>query len=216
MRRMCRVVARLTTDTLSKLAEFLVSELGGKITDGVTYTMVQKDDSGKLLLERCKRIRKELTDSGYKDAEIFTIYEVNNGYIFDMAEWLVKKVAADIVKDCTGVAKDYVGNAIQDRRDADGKRLARLLLGEFKSGKDRVSVALFSRNSTPRILVTALDINGKPLGIKYQSFGLRHIDLERVNVEHLIPKGIRIATVEPVEVLPKNTGCRFVLSIERV
>lgn len=210
-------MARLSEETLAKLAEFLLSELGGKIIDGITYSMVQKESTDNLLFERCRRIRKELSDSGFEENEVFTIYEVSNGYIFDMEEAIVKKIARDLVRDVKGEgAPDYLKEAVKERRAVDSRRLARFLLGEMKSGLDRVNVALFSRNSAPRILVTAKDTNGKPVGMKFQSFALRHIDLEKVNVEHLIPNGIRIAALEPVEILPRNTGCRFVLRLERV
>lgn len=208
-------MARLTEGTLSKLAEFLTSELGGKVVDGITYAMVQKDDAGKLLFERCRRIRKELSDSGFPENEVFTIYEVNNGYIFDMDEAIVKKISRDLARVVQGeTAKDYVGESIKERRAMDSRRLAKFILSEVQNGVSKVNVALFSRNSAPRILVTAKDPKGNPVGMKFQSFALRHIDLEKVNVEYLIPKGYRIAALEPVEILPRNTGCRFILQVE--
>lgn len=210
-------MARLTDETLAKLAEFLVSELGGKVIDGITYSLVQKDERGKLLFERCRRIRKELSDSGYAENEVFTVYEVHNGYIFDMEEGIVKKIARDLVREYKKDGNaDYLKEAIKERRENDSRRLGKFLLNEMGEGKESVNVALFSRNSVPRILVTAKDTKGNPVGIKFQSFALRHIDLERVNIEHLIPKGMRIAAVEPVEILPRNTGCRFVLRLEKV
>lgn len=213
-------MAKFSNELLNKLTEFLVCEIGAKALDGITYAMVLKDD--KQLYERCKDIKREAIKCGYANDEVFRIYAVANGYIMDMDLSVAKKITIELSK---AVAKangnetpvgDLIGEGPSKRRKDDMLGLAKHIKKEYDNGKRVIEVALFSRNSVPRIIVNGIGPDGQLLPIKYAAFAIRHWDLENVNANILIPAGIRIARIEPMEVLPSKTGVSFKLCLEKL
>ena len=95
-------------------------------------------------------------------------------------------------------------------------KLARKCIHEFKEGHKTFDVALFSRNSVPRIVVSGKDPkSGKDGVVTYDAYAVRHWDIEEVNAKLLAKEGIRIAKIEPCEVIPTKTGVRFRLHLAR-
>lgn len=211
-------MASMSTDLINKLTEFLICEIGSKALDGISYMMLFKNKRDKTLYDRYKTIKDEALRCGYTDEEIFRIYEVSNGYILDMDVWVVRKITYELSKAVSKVSgeKDIIGDNPSKRRDRDIKRLAKHIQKEFDAGKDIIEVALFSRNTVPRIIITGKDQNNEVIAVKYNSYAIRHWDIENVNSEELIPVGIRVSKVEPCEILPSKTGCSFKLYIEHV
>ena len=212
----------LTNDLLNKLTEFLICEIGSKAIDGITYAMVLKETKDKEIYKRYMDIRKEANDNGFTPEELFRVYEVANGYIFDMDLNVAKKITYELSKAVAKAnggqteAADLIGEGPNKRRTADMYGLAKLVKKKYDEGKREIEVALFSRNSVPRIMVTGIGPKNELITIKYDSFAIRHWDIESVNANLLIPAGIRIAKIEPYEVLPSRTGVKFVLYIEKV
>lgn len=204
------------------LTEFLICEIGSKSIDGITYTMVTKDEKDRETLKRYFEIRKEATRCGYSNDEMFRVYEVNNGYIFDMDMAFTKKLAYGLTKavsDTNGgktPVKDFIGDKPERRRKADMLGLAKYVKSEFDKGNMVIEAALFSKNSTPRIMITGIGPKNEMLTIKYNAYAIRHWDIEVVNAKLLIPAGIRIAKLESCEILPPKTGVRFRLYLEPV
>lgn len=214
--------AKVSKKLIDMLSEFLVTEIQGKALGGITYTLLFKDGKDKEMCAKYFKIREEATNCGFGPNEVFRVYEVTNGYIFDMDLSVAKYITVELSK---AVAKmnggktpvgDLIGEAPEKRRREDLKLLAKYLQGQFKEGRKDVEVALFSRNSVPRIVINAVDKAGNPILLKYNAYAIRHWDIEDVNTALLLPVGIRIASIEPCEILPSKTGVRFIVRLAPV
>ena len=203
------------------LTEFLVCEIGSKALDGITYAMVTKEKKDKDVFQRYMDIRDEVSKCGFGQDEIFRAYELSNGYIFDMDLNIAKKITiklAQAVQKTNGVAVgdgDLIGDSPEKRRKSDMLGLARFIQQEYNKGKDLVEVALFSRNSVPHIIISGKAPNGNLVTERFNAYAIRHWDIETVNSKLLIPAGIRIARIEPFEILPSKTGVKFGMYIEK-
>lgn len=213
-------MAEFSKALLDMLSEFMICEIGAKALDGITYTMILKDKKDKAIYDKYMTIKKEATKCGYSNDEVFRVYEVANGYIFDMDLNTAKQITAEIAK---AVAKQNggqtpTGELLRDtpdqRRKKDMVLLAKKLKEEYDKGNTQVEVALFSRNSTNRIIITGKDKNGNTLAVKYDAYAIRHWDIEIINEKFLIPAGFRVKRIQPCEVLPKKTGVSFVFFME--
>lgn len=216
------VKPKASPELINKMTEFLINEIGSKSIDGITYTMVLKEDKDKEAFKRYMEIRKEAQKCGYSSDEAFRVYEVSNGYIFDMDMSVVKKISRELSKAVSKTnggqtpISDFIGDKPDKRRKSDMLGLAKYVKSEFDSGNMEVQVALFSRNSTPRIMITGIGPKNEMLTIRYNAYAIRHWDIETINSALLIPAGIRIAKLEPCEVLPSKTGVKFKLYLEPV
>lgn len=207
-------------EMMNLLTTFLVCEIGSKSLDGITYTMVTKEPKDKENLEKYMAIRDEVTKCGFNQDEVFRVYEVSNGYIFDMDLNIAKRITiklAQAVEKTNGVNVgngDLIGNSPEKRRKSDMLGLARYIQQEYNAGNDIANVALFSRNSVPHIIISGKTPNGNVVSEKFNAYAIRHWDIETVNAKLLIPAGIRIARIEPYEILPSKTGVKFGMYIE--
>lgn len=205
---------------MNLLTEFLVCEIGSKALDGITYSMVTKEPKDKEDFKRYMEIRDEVTKCGFGTDEIFRVYEVSNGYIFDMDLNIAKRITmslAKAVEKTNGVTVgngDLIGNSPEKRRKSDMLGLAKFMQSEFSSGNSNVEVALFSRNSVPHIIISGKAPDGRLITVKYNSYAIRHWDIEVINAKLLIPAGIRISRIEPCEILPSKTGVKFIMCLE--
>lgn len=215
-------MAKMSGELINMLTEFLIHEIGSKSVDGITYAMITKDKKDEATYKKYVEIRKEATKCGYSNDDIFRIYEVANGYIFDMDLNMAKKIAYELTKAVNKTnggktpVKDFIADNPEKRRKADMLGLAKYVKAEFDNGAQVLEVALFSRNSTPRIMITGIGTKNEMIAIKYNAYAIRHWDIETVNEKLLIPAGIRIARIEPCEVLPPKTGVRFKLYLEGI
>lgn len=207
-------------EMMNLLTTFLVCEIGSKALDGITYTMVTKEPKDKENLEKYKAIREEVTRCGFNQDEVFRVYELSNGYIFDMDLNIAKRITiklAQAVEKTNGVDVgngDLIGDSPEKRRKSDMLGLARYIQQEYNAGNDVATVALFSRNSVPHIIITGKTPNGNIVSEKFNAYAIRHWDIETVNAKLLIPAGIRISRIEPYEILPSKTGVKFGMYIE--
>ena len=215
-------MAKFSNELLNRLTEFLIIEIGEKALSGITYALYIKNEKDKEVYERYNAIKKEVLKCGYSNDEVFRIYEVSNGYIYDLDLSVAKKITTELAK---AVAKtnggttpvgDLIGDGPSLRRKADMLGLAKYVKQQYDEGKRVIEVALFSRNSVPRIVITGIGPNKEMLPIRYTAFSIRHWDIQSINANILIPAGIRISKLDPCEVLPSKTGVRFILSIEKV
>lgn len=215
-------MAKFSSELLNKLTEFLICEVSSKALDGITYAMVLKDNKDKENYKRYMDIKKEAVNCGYNNDEVFRVYEVANGYIFDMDLSVAKKITAELSKAVAKAnngntpAGDLIGNNPDKRRKDDMLGLAKYVKQQYDAGNRQIEVALFSRNSVPRIIVSGVGPKNDMISIKYNAYAIRHWDIEAINANMLIPAGIRIAKLEPCEILPSKTGCRFVLYVESI
>lgn len=207
---------------LDMLAEFMICEIGSKALDGITYSMVFKDNSKKEqeLYKRYTEIKQEAIKCGFTNNEVFRTYEVSNGYIFDMDLNIAKQITAEIAKSVAKAngGKTPLGELLKDKPDQRRKRdiqaLARYLTSQYDAGKKQCEAALFSRNSTNKIIITGKGPNGETLAYRYNAYAIRHWDIEIINEKYLIPSGFRVKRIQPCEILPSKTGVAFIFTME--
>ena len=214
-------MGKVSKDMMNMLTEFLVCEIGSKAIDGITYTMITKDPKNKEVIERYREIRDEVTKCGFQPDEVYRVYELSNGYLFDMDLHTAKEITiklAQAVSKTNGVSVsdcDLIGDSPEKRRKSDMIRLAKYIQQEYNAGKNIIEVALFSKNSVPHIVITGKNERGEVISEKYQAFAIRHWDVETINAKLLIPAGIRVSKIEPYEVLPSKTGVKFAMYLEK-
>lgn len=213
-------MAKFSKELLDMLTEFMICEVGSKALDGITYTMVLKTARDKELYTRYMTIRNEAAKCGYTSDEVFRVYEVANGYIFDMDLETAKQMTIEIAKSVSknNGGKTPSGNIIKDmpeqRRKRDLVNLAKYLKYEYDNGRYSVEVALFSRNSMNKIIVTGKGSRGETLALRYNAYAIRHWDIEILNEKFLIPAGFRVRSIQPCEILPSKTGVSFIFRME--
>lgn len=212
----------LSKELLDELTEFLCCEIGGKVLDGITYVMTLKGTKDNKYTTKYAKIREEADKCGYDKNEAFRVYELSNGYIFDMdlsiAKYITKLISKKVLTDKNGVPDDLINNNPNKRRTEDMIKLAKRSLTAFKKGETTMEVALFSRNSTPKIIITGNDkANARnKVVLQYDAYAIRHWDIEEINDKYLIPRGMKIHMIEACEVLSSRSGVRYILHFEKV
>lgn len=213
---------QVSEELLNKLTEFVVCELAEKVLDGITYTLVIKTPRDRPLYKKYMEIKKEAIKCGYDNNELFRVYEVPNGYIFDLdisvARTIIDKIYNTIAEaeNWKGLPNGVLGNGPSQRRISDMRALGKYIKQQYDSGARDIEVALFSRNSSNTIVISGKGPKGEKLAVKYHAYAIRHWDIEALNSNILIPLGIRVDRVAPSEILPSKTGVRFVLSMEEI
>lgn len=215
-------MAEFSDTLISMLTEFMVCEVGTKTLDGITYALLMKTEKDRETYEKYIKIKQEATRCGYSSEQVFRTYEVSNGYIFDMDIMTAKQMTVELSKAVAKMNNNAtpVGNIIGDkpeqRRKKDMIALSRYLKNKFDSGIMQTEVALFSRNSSNKIVLNGKGPKPKEetLTITYNAYALRHWDIEMVNEKLLIPAGFRVSRIQPCEVLPSKTGVAFIFTME--
>lgn len=211
---------RIPKEVMEELSLFLMQYVDCKAMDGITYAMVLSDlpaDADKL--KQLMEIKKHVLAAGFSDDAIFRCYQVNNGYIFDLdinvAKLITAKLAQMVAENNGGAtpAGDLIGQNPENRRRKDMEKLAKSCIDNFGKGIRKMEVALFSRNNVPRITINGKDMQGNPKLVIYDAYAIRHWDLETVNTQFLVPRGVRIQSIVPCEILPSKTGVRVVLTL---
>ena len=213
-------MGKFSSKLLNQLSEFLVCEIGGKAIDGITYTMLLNNNKKDMeRLSRYNQIRQEIQNCGFASDEILRCYEVANGYIFDMDMKTAKQITIELSKAVanangnTTPVGDLIGNSPEQRRKKDMYALGRYLKNMYDNGNRDVHVALFNKNSTDKIMVTGVDKAGKKIALAYKAYAIRHWDIEQINALVLMPAGIRVASIQPCEILPFKTGVSFIFKL---
>ena len=221
-------MANMSKELKDMLSAFMISEIQSKAIDGITYALKLNLPNNKVDIEDYLKIRDEANRCGFEQNQQFRVFKVSNGFIFDMDLDTVKGMTMHIAKDLYASESDKTVESKQqlqdlmimlqespvNRRKKDLVALSNYILKENKAGHDEVEVALFSRNSTNRIIIQGR-YNNEPVEIHYNAYALRHWDLATVNEKFLIPNGCRISKVTPCEILPSSTGVSFILTIDR-
>lgn len=221
-------MANMSKELKDMLSAFMLSEIQSKAIDGITYALKLNLPNNKVDIEEYLKIRDEANRCGFEYNQQFRVFKVNNGYIFDMDLETVKGMTMHIAKELYKIEGDKTVDSKQqlndlmvmlqespvNRRKKDIVALSNYILKEKKAGHDEVEVALFSRNSTNRIIIQGR-YNNEPVEIHYNAYALRHWDMATINEKFLIPNGCRISRVTPCEILPSATGVSFILTIDR-
>lgn len=209
----------LSKNVLNMLTDFLINEIGSKSLNGITYALLIKGKDNKKIA-RYLKIREEASKCGIGDREVFRVYELSNGFIFDIDMDIVKAITTELIKSVNKTngnltGQSVIGNHPEKRRVNDMEALAKLIIAKNKSGSNNIEVALFSRNSTHKIVITGVGKRNEMLNIYYNAYCIRPEDIEEINEKYLIPQGIRASGVELSEILPTRTGVRADIHIER-
>lgn len=214
-------MAELSGELLNNLTEFMVCEIGSKIFDGITYALLFKGNKkDEELRTKYLKIRDQLVQSGFSSNEKLRFYEISNGYIFDMDISIAKRITLEIAKlvsEANGGQTpviEMVKDMPDQRRKRDLVSLAKYLKSEYDKGNKQVEVALFSRNSTNKIIINGKAPNGELVSLRYNAYAIRHWDVEIINEKFLIPSGFRIKSIQPCEILPSKTGVSFLFTME--
>ena len=179
-----------------------------------------KDKKDNDRFKKYMNIKKVVQSCGFDRNEAFRVYEVSNGYIFDMDLNIAKSITIRLAKALENMGDidvgdgDLIGDNPEKRRKSDMLALAKLCKSEYDKGNRVITVALFSRNSVPNIVISGKDVKGKYISERYNAYAIRHWDIETVNAKLLIPAGFRIYRVEPYEILPSKTGVKFDIYLE--
>lgn len=208
----------LPKELLDKLTELLCLEIGSKAMEGITYILLDKSEKDRFKVLKYKDVRITADKAGLGPNEAFRFYELANGYVFDMDMSIAKHITnflSTVVAKNNGTEPlaNLIGNNPEVRRKNDMKALANKCLKEYKDGITKFDVALFSRNKGNKIITQVRDKTGNNLIIQYPAYALRHWDLEDINREYLLRYGIKIVSVEPVELIESKTGVRFTLNL---
>ena len=161
-------------------------------------------------------IKNEILNCGYSADEILRVYEVNNGYIFDMDLKTAKQITYELSKavaaqnnQATPVG-DLIGDGPEQRRKKDMINLAKYIKEAYDKGQREIQVALFNKNATDRIMVSGVGKNGERLAVTYKAYAIRHWDVEAINSNLLMGAGIKVDSIQPCEILPHKTGVSFI------
>lgn len=206
---------KTSKETLDKLTDFLAVNIESKVLDGITYALALKSDD---LVEKGKDIKKSVLADGFEKNELFRVFPVSNGYIFDMDMSIAKYITQKLIsamQDKVPQVQDIIGDSPEKRRQSDMKALAKYCKSQMDKGNSKIEVALFSRNSVPKIVITGKDGKGKDVVASYNAYAIRHWDLEEVNNKYLKPSGITITNINACEILQSRTGVRFEIQLAR-
>lgn len=203
------------------LTEFVLVEIGGNAIDGITYTLLDKNNKNDAdAIKRYKKIKEKAISLGYTDIQLFREYPLSNGYIFDMdmdqVKAIIRRVARELQKQDPEI-KDVItliSENPEKRRVHDMKALASYIFKKYNEGLRTIEVALFSKNSTNKITITGKGPDGSYCQVHYNAYALRHWDIEMINEKLLRPKGIKIRSLEFCEILPSKTGVSVKMGLE--
>lgn len=227
-------MGKISHKLLNGLTKFMLNEIHDTVLDGVTYALLTNSQNDTVRYNEYKEIKKEAINCGFRNDEVFRIYTVSNGHILDMDIGIAKKIANEIVKSVAKTSNDeellrivneeperaidLFQSRPENRRQVDISRLVKYIQEQYKNGNGNkvLEVALFNRNKVPRIKVSGVTKTGESVTLTYNSYAIRHWDMEEINKDYLIPSGLRIATIETCEILPSKTGVRFKLYIESI
>lgn len=209
-------MAVISAEVAREITNFLALEIDSKVLDGITYTLILKEGKDLKLAEQYLELKEKINRLGFRQDEIFRVFSVSNGYIFDLDLNVAKQLTMEMskmVSVATGgqlPAYDRIGNGPDERRAKDIELLARHTHNQLKEGNRIFDIALFSRNIVPRIVVSGKDSGNKGnVTLKYPAFAIRHWDVETVNKMYLRQNGCAIHKIESHEILPSKTGVRF-------
>lgn len=232
------MAGKVSKELLAMVSDFLVSEVSKNIIYGITYNFVFKADyirktfgkaKGESLAqqseadkERYDAIRREATACGFNPTEVIRVYEVNNGYIYDLDLSLAKIVTMDIAKKVASRTGeeipngDFIGTRPEQSREQSMASLSKKIKKMHEKGVNEIEVALFSRNVTPRIVINGFNEAKEPVAMIYDAYYLKHTDIEVLNANYLVPNGITVYRVTPCEILKSKTGIRCKLFFDTI
>lgn len=214
-------MAKFSTELLNMLCEFMVDEIEELAMYGITYAFVIKDEEGSdEKFKKYMNIRYEATQCGFTSDQVFTVKALGNGWIFDIelktAKQILTELSKTIMKDDKEKieAASIISNSPDERRRKDATALVEYIKREAESGKDSVKVAIYNRNSTPYITITAY-VNGVKNRVRLNAYALKAEDLNGIFNDKLAKYGIHVKRIVVSDILPNRNGVLCTLNIEK-
>lgn len=210
----------ITDEVLDKIAVIVANDIGAKVMDGINWTFVLDTDNVKI--NEYDSIRESLRSMGYKSNEVLRAFKVPNGVVYDIDATVVKKLVIKLMSqsDKADICSTIMKTAYEERRNSEFAKLQVFIIKAIKSGKKKVSLALFNKNKGSKIVykvnVTNGVYKGKYMEISLDAFALRHWDLEELNQNYLIPARCKIKRIEVIDILPTLTGVGFNVELEEL
>lgn len=211
------------------LLDFFSVEIADKMLSGITYSILLKNQKQEAIIKSYMQLKKDIEEVDRSNAGMLRVFELCNGYIFDLSVKATQQLALDILRSTCKQGEEVPQsdinnlNSIYEARKESLRKLAIKCFNEFNSREDKtktsvdIDVALYSRNITPYISFMATDKKSKDKYlIKYDAFALKHTDLEELNRAYLLSKRLKVSVVKPLEVLTTRTGVLFRLTVEKL
>jgi len=217
-------MGKFSTELINMLTDFLVCQIGSRTLDGVTYDLMLKDkEIDKKVYERYLEIRKEADRCGYNDTEVFRVYRLSNGYIFDMDLMTVKQINSQMVaaikkndENCDHESMAEILGMPEQQRKKDMVRLARYLKFKYDSGVRELEIAMYNRCSSGKIIINGILHDGREASVTYEAFAIRHWDIETINKKLIGPAGFLVKSITPCEILPNKEGVSFIIKLDNM
>lgn len=217
------MIEKLDDKIKDGLMLFLIHSIGGKSYDGITYALLTSStEEEKKKIASCNTIRKALEESGIEAAQVLQALKVPNGVIFDLNIGVMKELTFELAKEIGQASGGAIGGEIDlindgpiRRREADIREMVKYLASRGNDGVSNVEIALFSRNSTRRIVYTAKDKQGRDVQVKMNAYAVRHWDIPTIS-NNLMELGYKITGAKAGEILPSKTGVRFTIQLAKI
>ena len=193
------------------LTDFIVSEIGSKGIDGVTYTLKLDSSKNREEIEIYTRIREEATRCGYDDKELFRAFEVNNGVVFDMDIKAMAQILIKIAQSASAITgkhadmNNMVYSEPENVRKSEVVRLANSIKKEAEKGGNKITVALFNRNRINRVHYSEREGDEAKV-YTMEAFKVRTNDILYLNQGPLKEMGYVVRQVIPRYILPTENG----------
>lgn len=206
---------RTEKEIMNLLTEFLVVNIDEKVLQGISYTIVQRNEANAEKIKKYDAMRARLTELGVPENEQFRRYDVNTAVVYEIelktAIAITEKLSVAV--GATQTTDFGISRASFERQQEDIKKLAQLCVKKAQNGISEFDVCLFSKNKVDRINITGKDSNtGKMIAVMFDAFALRHTDIITVN-SVLASCGLKIVRVLIHEAVPSMTGVRTTLGL---
>lgn len=223
---------KFTGEMIDQLGEFLVNDVADKLVFGITYCMYLDDNvEDRKKIDRYDDLRNKMKSNGIDPDTIFQKIKVTNGYVYNLEVEVARKIMGIVIDRMNRYSKTDRGKKIRNdifkdkptkRRVEDIQEMAKYLIKSYKKDNPhgeikRVEVAIFSRNSTNKIVCMAKDAKDmkKDKMLNFMAYAIRQYDLNEVN-KIMISNGFKIIGSRIGEILPSKTGVRYTISVDRM
>lgn len=202
---------QLNKEVIDLIAPIVANDIGVKVLDGINWALVNNRHVNKQ--KKYGEIRAQLNNMGFKPTEVFRVFSVPNGVVYDFDKVVLKSLVSEFVKDVPDgdCAVKRINSAYSKRRYADMQRLADYVVAQAQEGQKEALVALFSKTNNFEIKFHTRKEGTKRKAYSLPAFAIRHWDLQELNVDYIIPRGYLVEKIEIVEILPAENGISFML-----
>lgn len=214
-------MAKFSDKLLRMLCDFMVDEVEDNALYGITYTMKLKGNpEDEKEFEKYMNIRYEATQCGFASDQVFMVKALSNGWVFDVDIKTAKQILVELSKTITKDSKerietaDIINKSPDERRNRDSHALVSYIVDEVEKGNNSIKFAIYNRNSTSTITVTAM-VNGVKNRVKLSAYALKVEDLKPLFDSELTKHSIHVKKISIGDILPNKNGVLCTIITER-